>query len=194
MLPNELILLIAKGDETAFRQLYELYKERVYNTCIYYLQQVTEAEEITQDVFVEVYHSAAGFRGNSSVATWVYRIAVNKCLDRLRYQNRQKRFAFVSSLFNKETGALMYDAPGTDNPGKALENKEKAKILQDAIRQLPMNQQTAFILRQVEGLSQKEIAEIMGMGEKAVESLIQRAKTKLRKLLGAIYDQNNTSL
>jgi len=183
MQAEALILLIANGDENAFRQLYELFKDKVYNTCLSYLQNKEEAEEAAQDVFVEVFHSAHKFKQRSSVSTWVYRITVNKCLDRLRYRSRQKRFAFISSLFNKTTGELQHDAPAFEHPGILLEQKEHAAKLFAAIARLVEQQQTAFILRQVEGLSQKEISQIMDLSEKAVESLIQRAKANLRKIL-----------
>lgn len=194
MLPEELLQQIVAGDQQAFRELYEQFKGRVYNTCLSYLQHENDAEEAMQDVFVEVYHSAAGFRGTASLSTWIYRIAINKCLDRLRYKNRQKRFAFISSIFNKDTGALMHDSPVFDHPGVKLENKEKAALLFRAIKELPENQQTAFILKHVEGLKQKEIAAIMNIGEKAVESQLSRAKEKLRNILSDIYgnDRRNT--
>lgn len=190
MLPEELLLLTGTGDAAAFRQLYELFKERVYNTCLSYLQQVNDAEEATQDVFIEIHKYAADFKGNSSVSTWIYRIAVNKCLDRIRYANRQKRFTFLSSLFHRETGELTHDPASFEHPGIVLENKEKAKYLFAALKQLPENQKTAFILKQIEGLSQKDIAVIMDLGEKAVESLLQRAKVNLRKILSDFYNEN----
>lgn len=190
MLPEELLQQIVTGDQQAFKELYEQFKGKVYNTCLAYLQLESDAEEITQDVFVEVYNSASTYRAAASVSTWIYRIAINKCLDKIRYKNRQKRFAFVSSIFNKDTGALIHDAPTFDHPGVRLENKEKAAILFKAIKSLPENQQTAFILKHVEGLKQKEIAAIMNIGEKAVESHLSRAKERLRKLLSDIYEND----
>jgi RNA polymerase sigma factor (sigma-70 family) len=190
MLPEELLQKVISGDRQAFGQLYEQFKSKVYNTCLAYLQQENDAEEATQDIFVEVFHAAETFRGTASVSTWIYRIAINKCLDRLRYKNRQKRFAFISSLFNIETGALMYDSPVFDHPGVKLENKEKAAVLFKAIKELTENQQTAFILKHVEGLTQKEIAAIMNIGEKAVESQLSRAKDNLRKILSDFYDND----
>jgi RNA polymerase sigma factor (sigma-70 family) len=188
MLPEELLHKTGLGDQVAFRQLFDLYKDKVYNTCLFYLQNAPEAEEAVQDVFIEVFHSAAAFQSRSTVLTWIYRIAVNKCLDRLRYRKRQKRFAYVAGLFNL-SGQLVHDPPSFDHPGIVFENKEKAKVLFQAIRQLPENQQSAFLLKHMEGCSQKEVAEILAMSEKAVESLLQRAKTNLRKILGEFYDQ-----
>jgi RNA polymerase sigma factor (sigma-70 family) len=192
MSPEQLLQQIILGDQPAFRQLYELFTDRVYNTCLSYLQNQEEAEEAAQDVFVEIYQSAVKFQGKSTVSTWVYRIAVNKCLDRIRYKNRQKRFAFLSSLFHKDTGELLHDPASFEHPGVLAENKEKAAMLFAAIRLLPENQQTAFILRQVEGLPQRDISAIMNLSEKAVESLLQRAKANLRKeLTGKIEGLDN---
>lgn len=189
MLPEELLQRMLDGDATAFRQLYELFHQRVYNTCLLYLQHIPEAEEATQDVFVEVHQSAAKFRSDASLATWIYRIAVNKCLDRLRYRQRQKRFAFLTSIFHRDTGELLHDQPLLQHPGIALEQKENAALLYAALRTLPENQQTAFILKQAEGLPQKEVAQIMGVTEKAVEALLQRAKAGLRQKLGDFYEK-----
>jgi RNA polymerase sigma-70 factor (ECF subfamily) len=97
---------------------------------------------------------------------------------------------FLSGLFHRDTGALLHDPAGFEHPGVTLENKEKARYLFKAIRQLPQNQQTAFILKQVEGLSQKEVAAVMEIGEKAVESLLQRAKANLRNILSEYYNKN----
>lgn len=187
MEPAELISGIVNGDMQAFRQFYELFKGKVYNTCLSHLQDEQEAEEATQDVFLEVNKNAAAFKGAAQVSTWVYRIAVNKCIDRIRYKSRQKRFAFMTSIFSRTTGELLHNPPEFNHPGVVFENKERATKLFSAIRQLPENQQSAFILKNIEGLSQKEVAHVLETSEKAVESLLQRAKTNLRKILGDLY-------
>ncbi len=181
------IELIAAGDKAAFKIFYEYFKAKVYNTAISYLQNAEEAEEITQDVFVEIFHSAITFKGESSPSTWVYRITINKCLDALRYRKRKKRFGFLSSLFGDSVDSPELDIPHFDHPGIALENKENASILFGVIDLLPENQKTAFILSQLEELPQKEIADTMQLSQKAVESLIQRAKANLRNNLEKFY-------
>jgi RNA polymerase sigma-70 factor (ECF subfamily) len=168
--------------------LFLLLKNSVFNVALSYTRNREDAEEITQDVFVEVYQSAATFKGDSSVKTWVYRIAINKSLDFIRYRNRKKRFALLTSLVSKETGEVKYHQPDFNHPGVSLENKEKAQYLFAAIDKLPQNQQTAFILLKLEGMSQREAAETMQINEKALESLFQRAKQNLRKELSDIYD------
>jgi RNA polymerase sigma-70 factor (ECF subfamily) len=189
MLPEQLLQEIASGNQSSLKKLYALFKDKVYNTTLAYLQHTEEAEEATQDVFIEIYESASTFKATSSVSTWIYRITVNKCLDRLRHQKRQKRFAFITSIFKQDSNELAHDTPAFEHPGVQLENKEMASTLFAAIRQLPENQQTVFILKQVEGLPQKEIAGITGLTEKAVEGLMQRAKANLRKLLEKFYDE-----
>lgn len=188
MEPEQLLRYIAAGDQSAFRQFYELFKVKVYNTALSYMQDQPEAEEVTQDVFVEIHNNATGFQSRSSVSTWLYRITINKCLDRLRYKNRKKRFAFVSSLFNK-AGVLQHDTPDFIHPGVLTEQRENAVFLFKALKQLPENQHTAFLLKHIECLTQKEIAQIMDISEKAVESLLSRAKYNLRKLLNDYFTQ-----
>lgn len=180
---------IAADDRVAFRQLYEAFKSRVYNTSFSYFQNAEEAEEITQDVFLEVFRSAGSFKEASSVSTWIYRITVNKCLDGLRHRNRKKRAGFLMSLFKKDSGELKVDPAHFISPDRVLENKEKSELLLKSVSELPESQQTAFILSHIEDLPQKEISVIMNVSEKAVESLIQRAKGNLRKKL-EIFNPN----
>ncbi|TAE27380.1 MAG: RNA polymerase sigma factor [Candidatus Kapaibacterium sp.] len=180
---------LAKGSESVLREIYDVYKNIVFNTALSYLRDRSEAEEITQDVFIEVFDSAKKFEGKSSVRTWVYRITVNKCLDRLRYLKRKKRFAQVQSLFKSGGTALQYDVADDDfeHPGIALDRQENAKILFKALQHLPQQQQTAFILSFMEELPRQEVADVMQISLKAVESLLQRAKANLRVALEKYY-------
>lgn len=189
MLDNKVIHLITSGDRLAFKSFYDSFKTRVYNTALSYVQNKEEAEEVTQDVFIEIHHSANKFKGVSAISTWVYRIAVNKSLDAIRHRKRKKRFGFLTSIVQKESGSLNIDVPDFHHPGVELENKEKAAILFKAMNLLPDNQKTAFVLSQVEQLPQKEIALVMNSSEKAVESLLQRAKANLRNELEKFYPE-----
>ncbi|MFN8322671.1 MAG: RNA polymerase sigma factor [Chitinophagales bacterium] len=187
--PNELIKLTGLGDKSAFHQLFGLFKDRVYNLSLSYLQDKHEAEETTQDVFVEIYQSAIRFEGNSSASTWIYRIAINKSLDKLRYRKRKKRFAYITSIFHTNSGELKHKSPQFEHPGALLENKENSKILFVAIQKLPEQQKTAFLLSYIEDIPRKEVAEIMATSLKSVESLLQRAKANLRTDLRDFYEQ-----
>jgi RNA polymerase sigma-70 factor (ECF subfamily) len=163
----------------------------VFNTAIGLVQDHGMAEDITQEVFVTVFSSILSFNERSALSTWIYRITVNKCLDHLRAKNRQKKRGIFGMLFHKDTGEAINDPVTFEHPGVQLERKEKARYLFEAIETLPDSQKTAFVLTHVEELSQKEVAEIMGLSVKAVESLLQRAKNNLRKKLNNIYDRRN---
>lgn len=154
-----------------------------------HLQSTEEAEDITQEVFVEVFQSIHKFNGESTLSTWIYRIAVNKCIDQIRSKGRKKRFAFLTSLFNPSTGKELKLISAFDHPGMELERKEDTQLLFKAIQLLPENQRSAFILTQMEEHSQKEAAAILNITEKALESLIQRAKSNLRKHLQEYFKQ-----
>lgn len=146
------------------------------------VQDMDAAEDIAQEVFVTVFRNILSFKEQANISTWIYKITVNKCLDHLRAATRQKR----GGIFSRHTGdmdAAANAAPDFVHPGVVAENREKAKFLFRAIAILPENQKTAFILTHVEDLPQKEVAEIMNMSLKAVESLLQRAKANLRKQL-----------
>jgi RNA polymerase sigma factor (sigma-70 family) len=182
-----LIHNISQGSESALREIYDLYKNIVFNTALSYLHDQTEAEEITQDVFLEVYASAKNFEGKSSVRTWIYRITINKCLDKLRYFKRKKRFGVIKSIFKPDSTELLHDVADFEHPGIALEHQENAVILFKAIQHLPQQQQTAFILSFIEDLPRQEVADVMKISLKAVESLLQRAKSNLRGALEEYY-------
>jgi RNA polymerase sigma-70 factor (ECF subfamily) len=163
------------------RELYDTHSKRVFNTVLSIVQNTGDAEEITQDVFLHIHRSIHKFKGESSITTWIYRIAVNHSVDFLRYKRRKKRWA----IFVRDDTPP--DVPDFHHPGVALEQKENAAILFKAIDRLPDSQKTAIVLSLVEELPQKEIAEIMRSSVGAVESLIQRAKSNLRKELENFY-------
>jgi RNA polymerase sigma factor (sigma-70 family) len=155
----------------------------VFNLALHYVQNVEDAEEITQDVFEAAYRGLDSFKQQAKHSTWLYRIAINKSLDFIRAKNTQKRFAFIKSIFHKDTGALQHDAPTFNHPGVQLEHKEATQNIFAAINKLPENQKNVVILMKIEGQSQAETAEVLGITTKAVESLFQRAKTNLAKTL-----------
>ncbi|MBO0934404.1 RNA polymerase sigma factor [Fibrella aquatilis] len=185
--PANLLLLltaIGRGEEAAFRALYEHTKSRVFNTALSYVRSREDAEEITQDVYVEVFRSAGAFRGEAGVTTWLYQITVRKSLDWLRHRKRQKRFAFLTSLFDPNSGALLHDPPDFFHPGIALDQQENAALLFRAIDKLSDKQKTAYILARVEGLSNIDTANVLGVSVGAVESLLTRATENLKKVAG----------
>ena len=169
-------------EETQFKELYTHFNTMVYNLAISYIQNVEEAEEITQDVFIQVHESISKFENNSSLKTWIFRITINKCLDHIKAKKRKKRMAFVSSLFNS-SGQILHESIEFQHPGIITEQKENASILFSCIDELPENQKTAFLLSKVEGLSNPEISKIMKTSISSVESYIFRAKQNLQNLV-----------
>jgi len=184
----QLIAGIKAGDEDAFKSLVEHYQDRVFNTCLGLLQHREDAEDIVQEVFIKIYHSAKNFRGEAKLSTWIYRIATTACLDLLRSRKRKKRFAMVQSLFGLPESEEMADHSPFSHPGVALENKERAAVLFQAMSTLPENQRAAFTLHKVEGLSYQEISEILKTTIPAVESLMHRARENLRSKLADYYN------
>ncbi|MFZ1256581.1 MAG: RNA polymerase sigma factor [Saprospiraceae bacterium] len=164
-----------------FEDLYNKHKSMVYNLALNYIQNIEDAQEITQDVFVTVHQSINSFQEASSLSTWIYRITINKCLDFLKAKKRKKRFTFLISLFSDGSNDLKHNPPDHNHPGILLEDKEALDNLFKKINELPDNQKTALILHKIEQKSQVEVAEIMNLSPKALESLIQRAKTNLSK-------------
>jgi RNA polymerase sigma factor (sigma-70 family) len=186
---DEFVLIerLKQGDDEAFRQIVETWKDMVYNTVIGMLQNQEDAEDVTQEVFIQVFESISDFRSESKFSTWLYRIAVRKSLDHLRKKKRKKRVAYVQSLFGINNEMLI-DKPDFNHPGIVLDNKESAAVLFQALEQLPEKQKVAFILNKVEGLSYQEIAEVLKTTLSSVESLLHRAKNNLRKLLQKHYE------
>ena len=188
---TDLIKRLKNRDESAFKQLVNEYKDQVYNTCLGFLRNPHDAEDIAQEVFIQVYDSVKDFREDAALSTWMYRIAVSKSLELIRYRKRKKRSGFfqaISSVFyepDEET-----DESGYMHPGIQLENKERAAVLFREIEQLPERQRVAFTLQKVEGLSYQEVADIMELSIPAVESLLYRGKENLKKQLYSYYQQN----
>ena len=184
-----LIKDLKQGKAAAFEQLVLEYQDRVINTCYGFVQNTEDAEDIAQEVFIEVYRSVTKFREDSKIFTWIYQIAVRKSLDFVRKKNRKKRFSSLKRIAGFETIEDKVKSSAFD-PQESLENKERRRILMQAVEQLPENQKVAFTLSKYEGLAYKEIAEVMESSLSSVESLLFRANKNLRKKLGSYYRKN----
>ena len=185
MSEKDFILLLQKGDQQAFKQLVNTWQNMVYNTVLSIVQDSQEAEDVSQEVFIQVYQSIKNFRGDAKLSTWLYRVSVTKALDAERKKKSKKRRANLRSwvgLGEKEEEAVHFHHPGVQ-----LDNKERAAVLFKAMQKLSDNQRIAFTLIKAEGLSYEETADIMNITVKAVEALMHRAKENLRKQLQHFY-------
>lgn len=165
-----------------FHHIYHTHKDLVYNLSLQYTQQVEDAEEITQDVFVAVHAKLSSFKRQSDIKTWLYRITINKSLDFLKAKKRKKRWSMFG-MVNLDDDNQHLDLPEYNHPGIQLEQKEALEAIFSCINTLPDNQKTAIILLKIEGMSQAEAAVVMNISTKAIESLFQRAKKNLHKFL-----------
>ena len=175
---------IKSNENKEFSKLVSLYKTSVIATCYRFLLDKEDAEDISQDVFVEVFESLPTFRGDAKISTWIYRITVTKCLDEIKKRKRKKRLALVYKIFHIDQVAQWIS--GGLMPDKEIEEKEKMTEISIVLNKLPKNQRVAFTLSKIEGFSNKEIAEIMGTTQLAVESLIYRGKKKVADQLAII--------
>ncbi len=174
-------------NESHFKNIYEQYKNLVFNLSLQYVLNSADAEDITQEVFVKVYQRFHQFNSQkSSLRTWICRIAINSCLDFLKTKKTKKRFGLLSSIFQHNSNEPISEVITIDHPGIGAEHKEALHNLLRIIYALPENQKTAIILSKMEDRSQKEVADIMQISVKAVESLLQRAKQTIQKKLAAI--------
>ena len=175
-------LQIGDGIVMTFDEIYSEYHKMVFNIALHYVQNIEDAEEITQDVFVKVFDSLGAFKNKSTIKTWIYRISINQSLDFLKARNSKQR-NFISSIFSLSDSKILIEPVNFNHPGIELEHKEAYQKIFESINQLPDNQKTVIILLKIEGHTQTEAAEIMEIGVKALESLFQRAKNNLEKIL-----------
>jgi len=172
---TELINSILKGNQTDFKFLIKRYEANVFRTAIGFVHNKEDAEEITQDVFVNVYGALSSFSGKAAFSTWLYRITVNTSLNYLRKRKRNSFWVALSDLIQ---------LPSKEKPVETMiaERADK-EFIQRAIDNLPLKQRKVIVLSKYEELPQKQVAEIMNISEGAVEQLILRAKNNLKKKL-----------
>jgi RNA polymerase sigma factor (sigma-70 family) len=177
-----LLAQLQQGSETAFRTLVERYQDRVYKTAFSLLRSSEEAEDVAQEVFVEVYQTLNRFRGEAALSTWLYRLATSRALQHRRRAKAKKRFAYFTGLLGLNNQVL-HEPPDHRHPLALLEGEQQLQLLVAAIGRLPAKQQIAFTLRHEQELSYEELAAVLGITISAVESLLFRARQTLRQHL-----------
>jgi RNA polymerase sigma-70 factor (ECF subfamily) len=187
-----LIKSIQEGDRKAFQMLVETHQRMVVNTCLGIVHNKIDAEDLAQDVFIEVFRSAGNFKGESKLSTWLYRIATNRSLNYLRNNKRRRFFQSIEEAFtggrNNNHEISQNDA---DQPDKNITDRERSEILHLAIDHLPDKQRIAFTLNKYEDLPYQQISEIMEISLASVETLIHRAKKNLQSQLLGRYKKNS---
>jgi RNA polymerase sigma-70 factor (ECF subfamily) len=171
---RELAARCLAGDREAFEGLYRQHGSRLYNLT-YRMVGAGEAEDLLQDVFLLAFRKLDSYRGESSLGTWLYRLAVNLCLDHLR--SRHGQMAQVTDSLDED------GAPAVAAPGRPAEAGVARMDLERAIEQLPPSYRAAFVLHDVEGYQHDEIARLLGIAEGSSKSLLHKARMRLRRLL-----------
>ncbi len=180
---QELIDGLIIQNRESIQYLVNNYQKNVIKTAYYFVANMEDAEDLSQEVFLEILKSIGRYKKKSSLNTWIYRITVNKSLDHLRKQKRRDVLHQLGTFIQiSHDGPNSYvNEPVTVDTGN--DEKEKRKILDNAVNSLHENQKIAFILNKYDELPYKEIAEIMNLSLSSVESLIHRAKMNLQKKL-----------
>ena len=188
---EELIQQVTEKDHQAFKQLVDRYQNLVLNTCYNLIGNRQDAEDVTQEVFFQVYKSAEKFRRESKLSTWLYRIAVNTSLNFIRDNKWSRWLKSITTLLpNNSKQTTDVPAPESDRPDVTFEEKEQNRMVQKAINSLPVKQRAALVLHKYEGLPYQEIAGILKCSLSSVESLIHRAKLNLQKELIQCIKEN----
>ncbi|MBV8201301.1 MAG: RNA polymerase sigma factor [Acidobacteria bacterium] len=173
----EALARVAAGDADAFAALVETHQERLLRLCERMLGDVEEARDAAQEVFLKAYRKAADFRPQGQVYTWLYRIATNHCLNKLR-RRRLVRFVQLEDPADRE--APPFDPPDAGpDPAAALESRRRWQHTRKTIARLPAGQRAVLVLARFEGLSYRQIAEVLGITEGAVESRLFRAMRRV---------------
>jgi len=174
----DLIRRFKNGDRSSFEELVLKYQDRIYNLCRHILGNAHDAEDAAQDVFIKAYRNLENFKPEAALYTWLYRIGVNTCID-----------------YKRKSPDLIRNNPSlTDerSPERNIEAKDTAQLIKIALAKLPEKLKAAIVLREIEGLSYEEIAEILNTSIGTVKSRISRARESLRSILNKRYKKDGT--
>jgi RNA polymerase sigma-70 factor (ECF subfamily) len=181
---KELIRLSQEGNGEAFGQLVERYKIKVFSLAYGWTQNRTAADDLAQEVFIKAYFSLPRFRSKSEFGTWLYRIAINHIKDYLRKNKRKLKEVSLDQL-----GGIDLTAENVSSREEEKTGEERKALVQAALQRLPEKHRTILTLRDIQGLSYEEIADILGLSQGTVDSRLFRARKKLREKLAPYLDQ-----
>jgi RNA polymerase sigma-70 factor, ECF subfamily len=197
---EELIARARQKDYAAFEVLLERYEDKVFRLAYRFVRNESEAKEILQDTFLSVWRKLDTFKGDSLFSSWVYRVAANTALMRLRSQRRHPQIStedlppgFLDSYRPAGTEGLAHlPSPGENwakRPDEQLQSSELRSHIQSAVDALPDLYRTVFLVRDVEGLSTEETAEVLGISVPTVKTRLHRARIALRESIAKYFDQ-----
>jgi len=181
-----LMLRVKQGDTAAFTELVEKYKQPIMNLAYRTVRDMTEAEDLAQTVFVQVYKSASRYKSTAKFSTWLFTIARNLCLNEIRRRSRHPAESLDATHPDQDDQPLQqYEDKKTFSPPESLLQRELTQQIDEALADLPENQRSAILLCRQEDLSYEDIAEALGCSVSATKSLIHRGRETLKERLKA---------
>jgi RNA polymerase sigma-70 factor (ECF subfamily) len=182
---------VKTGDYQAFEALVSRYEGKVYRLSMRMLRNQEDAEDALQEAFLQVYRGLKGFEGRSSFSTWLFRLATNVCLMKIRHRETEPAvlLPLEEYLPRHEEGEHPHIQDWPDKPEEVLLNKESREKMLEALEKLPAEYRAVFILRDVEGFSNAEAGEALGISVAAVKSRLHRARLTLRGMLSSYFEK-----
>jgi RNA polymerase sigma-70 factor (ECF subfamily) len=185
---STLIQAVLDGDPSAYRGIVERYQGRIYSVVYGMLRNPEDAKEVSQEAFVKAYQKLSTFRLESKFYTWICRISINLSIDLLRKRKRRDHSEFDEGIGAKDSSGQILDMYNNDRPDKAVERSEIHRRIIEEVEKLPPEQKQAIVLREIDGLSYREISEIMNIPEGTVMSRLFYARKKLQEALAEFKD------
>lgn len=185
---NELIERFTKGCQASFEELIQRYETKAHNLAMRLTRNAEDAEEVLQDVFVTVYRKISGFEGKAKFSSWLYRITVNAAFMKLRKRKQEQSVALDDAVPNYQNKISSKNAIFGSGGDTLTASSELRDALESAVAKLPDEYRAVFVLRDVDGLSNKEVGDILDLSIPAVKSRLHRSRLMLRKKLRRTYE------
>ncbi|MCB2147107.1 MAG: sigma-70 family RNA polymerase sigma factor [Deltaproteobacteria bacterium] len=185
---EELILRLQRGDEWAFQLMVRRFRKKIFSIAFGITLDTEESQDIMQEVFLQVYRTIGDFRGDASLATWLHRITVNRSLNWKRRWARRFRWLHVSTDNTDEHPAAEPESE-LPSPEIRMANAQTRHQIDNAMRMLPDQARTVFVLRELEGLSYEEIADVTGIKLGTVRSRLFHARKRLKEILQPLVEE-----
>lgn len=179
----QLVNRATHGDVEAFERLIRTYEKTVYNLCLRMLGNEQEAYDAAQEVCVKIWRQLEHFRGESKLSTWIYRIATNQCLDRLRKLKHRQEISIFQKNGQDEEEWLIDQPTSKEYVEQTIETKAMQEIIKTAISELKGEHKTMIVLRDIQNYAYEEIADLLNLSLGTVKSRISRARLALKKIL-----------
>ena len=188
--PPDLTKRLREQDESAYVELLDLYSNKVFRLAMSLVKHKEDAEDVTQDVFLTVCSRISDLKENKALSSWIYRITVNASLMKIRKSGRSERISFEEDLprFDQNGMHVKPVKDWSENPERKASSKEVMDYIKENLKELPDTYKVVFLLRDMEGLSNNEVAEALDISLTAVKSRLHRARLFMRERLSKYYE------